>query len=116
MLQRLARNHFTHHQGKNRRREQNTRPESKRHAAKLGVRFLRRRMARLKGHSADRAGARSRADDLRVHRTGIFDLITRGGWSGRVLLARKILPWVRLELGQAGCIAKMVSLSLIIDM
>ena len=53
-------------------------PEAARHVDQLGIRrVLERDHARLERHAADRAGARRVADDLRVHRAGVFDLRQR---------------------------------------
>ncbi len=115
MLQRLARNHLTHHQRKNRRREGDTRPEAARHVLQLGVDFFRRGVARLEGHPTDRAGARPVADDLRVHRTRIFDLLALGSGSRRLLDGSKVPLRIGLERSLAPDIAEVVRLSLVVD-
>ena len=113
MLQWRAWNHFAHHQRKHRRRKRDTRPKAASHVLELGVRFVRRGLARLEGHTANRAGARLAANDLRVHRTGVFSLLAP---RGRALNGSKILLRIRLELFHAGWIAKIVSLPLVVHL
>ena len=60
--------------------ERERQPEAPRHVDQLGVRLvLERDDARLERHPADRARARLVADDLRVHRAGVFDLVSAAG-------------------------------------
>ena len=63
--------HRNHEQG---RGQNQANPEAAAHVAQFRIFFfVRGDGAGLEGHAADRTAARLRADDLRMHRAGVFD-------------------------------------------
>ena len=90
---RQARNHFGHREDEERDREDKADPEPAAHVVELGIDVLVRRDGhRLQGHAANRARARTVADDLRVHRAGVGRSMGRG--RGRLVRATVAPSWL----------------------
>jgi hypothetical protein len=68
-------NHAPHGNRQQRRSQRQPDPEPPRHVAKFGILFLDRHCPRFQSHSANWATSRFSAEDLRMHRTGIFSLL-----------------------------------------
>ena len=85
-------------------------------SVEFGIRCFRAGIARLQRHAADRTRARLTADDLRVHRTRVFDLLVLGGGRGFIWPGSQILLRIRLEPLHTGRITEIVGLSLVVGM